>query len=104
MQVTNGSFRLDLKSGEVTAKRLGANGAERRALRAAQSAPPASVAGVPEPQFRSADGRYVMHPEQVADDTVWDKYLWTVYDAAPANASARSSRMSATRRSSSPAS
>jgi hypothetical protein len=23
-----------------------------------------------------------MHPESVADDTVWDKYVWTVYDAA----------------------
>lgn len=82
MEVTNGSFRLDLKSGEVTAKRLGLGGAERRTLRAAQSAPPASVAGVPEPQFRSADGRHVMNPERVADDTVWDKYVWTVYDAA----------------------
>jgi hypothetical protein len=82
MQVTNGSFRLNLKSGEVSAKRLGSNAAERRALRAAQSAPPARIAGVPEPQFRSADGGYVMHPEPVADDTVWDKYLWTVYDAS----------------------
>jgi hypothetical protein len=81
MEVTTGSFRLDLKSGEVSGKRLGASGAERRALRAAQAAPPASVAGVPEPQFRSADGKHVMHPEAVADDTVWDKYVWTVYDA-----------------------
>lgn len=81
MEVTTGSFRLDLKSGEVSGKRLGASGAERRALRAAQAAPPASVAGVPEPQFKSADGKHVMHPEAVADDTVWDKYVWTVYDA-----------------------
>jgi hypothetical protein len=81
MEVTTGSFRLDLKSGEVSGKRLGASGAERRALRAAQAAPPANVAGVPEPQFRSADGKHVMHPEAVADDTVWDKYVWTVYDA-----------------------
>jgi hypothetical protein len=22
-----------------------------------------------------------MHPERVADDTAWDKYVWTVYDA-----------------------
>ncbi len=36
MDVTSGSFRLDLKSGEVTGKRLGVSGAERRALRAAQ--------------------------------------------------------------------
>ncbi len=82
MEVTNGSFRLDLKSGEVTAQRLGLGGTERRALRAAPAAPPASVAGVPEPQFRSADGRHVMNPERVADDTAWDKYVWTVYDAA----------------------
>jgi hypothetical protein len=81
MAVTTGSFRLDLKSGEVSGKRLGASGAERRALRAAQGAPPASVPGVPEPQFKSADGGHVMHPELVADDTVWDKYVWTVYDA-----------------------
>ena len=82
MEVTNGSFRLDLKSGEVSAKRLGSNVTERKALRAAQSAPPARVAGVPEPQFLSADGRHVMNPERVADDTAWDKYVWTVYDAA----------------------
>ena len=81
MDVTTGSFRLDLKSGEVSGKRLGASGAERRALRAAQAAPPASVPGVPEPQFISADGKHVMHPERTADDTVWDKYVWTVYDA-----------------------
>ena len=65
MRVTTGSFRLDLKSGEVSGKRLGASGAERRALRAAQAAAPASVPGVPEPQFRSADGKHVMHPERV---------------------------------------
>jgi hypothetical protein len=82
MDVTSGSFRLDLQSGQVSAKRLGTSGAERRALRAAPTAPPASVKGVPEPQFRSADGRHVMHPELVADDTAWDKYVWTVYDAA----------------------
>jgi hypothetical protein len=82
MQVTTGSFRLDLKSGEVSGKRVGASGAERRALRAAQAAAPASVPGVPEPQFRSADGGHVMHPERVADDTAWDKYVWTIYDAA----------------------
>ena len=82
MKVTTGSFRLNLKSGEVSGKRLGASGAEQRALRAAQAAAPASVPGVPEPQFRSADGKHVMHPEQVADDTAWDKYVWTIYDAA----------------------
>ncbi len=64
MRVTTGSFRLDLKSGEVSGKRLGASGAEQRALRAAQAAAPASVPGVPEPQFRSADGKHVMHPER----------------------------------------
>lgn len=82
MRVTTGSFRLDLKSGEVSGKRLGASGAERRALRSAQAAAPASVPGVPEPQFRSADGKHVMHPERVADDTAWDKYVWTIYGAA----------------------
>lgn len=82
LKVTSGSFRLNLESGEVTSKRLGSSAADRKALRAAQVAPPAHVPGIPEPQFRSADGRHVMTPESVADDTVWDKYVWTVYDAS----------------------
>jgi hypothetical protein len=80
--VTSGSFRLNLKSGEITGKRLGAGPADRKALRAAQLAPPAHVPGVPEPQFLSVDRRHVMAPQAIADDTVWDKYVWTVYDAS----------------------
>ena len=45
MQVTTGSFRLDLKSGEVSGKRIGASGAERRALRAARRACRSKVVG-----------------------------------------------------------
>jgi hypothetical protein len=81
-KVTSGSFRLNLKSGEITGKRLGAGPADRKALRAAQLAPPAHVPGVPEPQFLSVDRRHVMAPQAIADDTVWDKYVWTVYDAS----------------------
>jgi hypothetical protein len=35
---------------------------------------------VPEPQILSADGGHVLASERVADDSVWEKYLWTIYD------------------------
>jgi outer membrane protein assembly factor BamB len=30
-------------------------------------------------QFASPDGAYVLASQRVADDRVWDKYLWTIY-------------------------
>jgi len=47
---------------------------------AAAAAPNPLLPGVPEPQFLSADGHYVLSSKRVADDPTWDKYLWTVYD------------------------
>ena len=43
-------------------------------------APAAQLPGVPEPQFASADGRHVMSSRRVGDDSVWDKYAWTIFD------------------------
>jgi hypothetical protein len=40
--------------------------------------------GVSGPQFRSADGRHILSSERVADDRVWEKYVWTIYDRGTA--------------------
>jgi hypothetical protein len=42
--------------------------------------PTAALPGVPEPQFLSADGRHVLSSQRVADDPVWDKYVWTLFE------------------------
>ena len=43
-------------------------------------APDAHLPDVPEPQFLSADGRHILSSRRVADDSEWDKYLWTIFD------------------------
>ena len=40
----------------------------------------AQVGSVTGQQFLSADGRHVLVSERVADDSVWEKYQWTVYE------------------------
>ena len=35
---------------------------------------------VPGVQFPSADGRHVLTSQRIADDSVWEKYRWTIYD------------------------
>ncbi len=38
------------------------------------------ISGVATAQYESADGRHVMASERVADDGVWDKYRWIVFE------------------------
>jgi hypothetical protein len=75
-----GTFGVELKSGNV----ISAVPAPAVAARAAPVRHPfaveARVADIPEPQFLSADGRHILHSERQADDSVWDKYLWSIYD------------------------
>lgn len=48
-------------------------------------APPTAVPegqgidGVPGEQFYSADGRHVLVSERIADDSVWEKYRWSIH-------------------------
>ncbi|MGH7712862.1 MAG: hypothetical protein ACREOG_16350, partial [Gemmatimonadaceae bacterium] len=42
----------------------------------------AKVSGAAPTQYESADGRHIVASERVADDRVWDKYRWTVYERA----------------------
>jgi len=38
------------------------------------------LARVPGSQFRSANNSHVLNSQRIADDSVWEKYSWTVYD------------------------
>jgi hypothetical protein len=38
--------------------------------------------GISGPQFLSADDKNVQSPQRIADDTVWNKYRWTIYERA----------------------
>ncbi len=42
------------------------------------------LSGAAPNQYESADGRHIVTSERVADDRVWDKYRWTVYERAGA--------------------
>jgi hypothetical protein len=76
---SSGAFLVDLPSGAMSPLRpeevVVAPARRTSELDAAPLLP-----GVPEPQVLSADGRHVLSSERVADDSVWDRYLWTIYD------------------------
>ncbi len=84
--VTRGAVRVGLAGGTVTPIDPPHPESFAAPTSAAPSAPASDVAttelvpGVPEPQFLSADGRHVLHSARVDDDTVWDKYLWTIFE------------------------
>lgn len=42
--------------------------------------PNETLANIPGRQFRSADDRYVLASEKVADARTWDRYRWTIYE------------------------
>lgn len=74
-----GAFRLDLASGRAA----DAGPGEKIAFVARRADLPANarVAAVTGQQFASADGRHVLASERIADDSVWDKYRWTIFEA-----------------------
>jgi hypothetical protein len=85
--VVRGTVRVDPLSGTVTAAgEADAPAPGPRPGTAGDSAPApdlepdATLPGVPQPQFLSADGRHVLSSTRIANDPDWDKYLWTVFD------------------------
>lgn len=79
--VMDGAFRLNLQSGAVTPQRP-----DRAALaapltgRAVRLAAGAALAGVSQPLFVSADGRYVLSAERAPNGSALEQYVWTLYD------------------------
>ncbi len=83
--VVRGAARVDPRSGTVTEEPVTpAPGAPPVAAGdsapASDLAPDAALPGVPQPQFLSADGRHVLSSTRTANDPVWDKYLWTIFE------------------------
>ena len=76
--VLNGTFQLDLASGNVSNRRS----ASRSKNVISRLAPTSfdHLPGVAEPQYLSADGKHILSSVRVADDTVVEKYQWTIYD------------------------
>ena len=76
-----GAFVIDLPSGAMSPLQPDEL-VVAPARRGAELADAERLPGVPEPQLLSADGRHVLGSELTADDSVWEKYLWTIYDRA----------------------
>ncbi len=77
--VSTGAVRMDLSTGTVTL----AKADDARPLLAARrpDVPIAQrLAHVPGPQFVAANERTVLTSERVGNDSVWEKYRWTIYD------------------------
>jgi hypothetical protein len=80
-KVMDGNFRLNLQSGAVSPQKP-----DRAALaapltgRAVRLAAGAALAGVSQPQFVSADGRYVLSAERAPNGSALEQYVWTLYD------------------------
>jgi hypothetical protein len=73
-----GQFRVDFSTGVVKSQELDtptAPSSERAPEISAQDHLP----DVPEPQFLSADGKHVLSSQLAGDDSIWEKYRWTIY-------------------------
>jgi hypothetical protein len=77
----SGALRIDLASGKVaplaSAGPLALSQTQQRRLDVAAAERVASVTG---DQFLSSDGRHVLASERIADDSIWDKYQWTIIE------------------------
>ena len=76
--VAEGEVRVNLRSGAVSEQQVPAP--RFRSGRSRNLAPNARLAGLPGVQVLSADNRYVLSSERIANDSVWEKYRWSVYD------------------------
>lgn len=76
----SGEVRMNLRTGAT--RRLLGVGTVLSGTRAVRL--DANRLSVPEPgeQFLSSDSQHVLVSERIADDPVWEKYRWTVYERA----------------------
>ena len=75
---TTGVIRIDLPTGKASDLPAAQRGAVP--ARNVDVSAEAQVGSVTGQQFLSADGRHVLVSERVADDSIWEKYQWTVYE------------------------
>lgn len=75
----SGTYRLDLSTG-ATSSVNGVGLALLHDIRQPVLNVTERLAGLPENQFLSADGRHILVSERVGDDRVWEKYKLTIYE------------------------
>jgi hypothetical protein len=80
-QTVNGTIRVDLSSRTISSLRP-AEVPPGLVPRSPDLSTTERLAGVPEPQFISADSGHVLSGERIADDSVWNRYRWRIYDLA----------------------
>jgi hypothetical protein len=79
--VASGTFRMDLSTGVMSpVKPEEVPVAVAAASRPPDLSPTERLAHIEGLQFRSANGRHVLNSQRIADDSVWEKYRWTIYD------------------------
>lgn len=80
IEPASGVVRVELRSGRTSA----APQDQKVSLvaRALEAAPEMRIAAITGQQFVSADGRHVLASERIGDDSVWDKYQWTILERA----------------------
>ncbi len=78
-RTTSGAVRMDLLSGALSSLKP-EEVPPGLARRPPDLAATERLVGVPGPQFIAADSGHVLGSERVADDRVWDKYRWTIYE------------------------
>lgn len=84
--VSTGTVRVNASTGRAAAIAPGDPAAAAAAVARRARTPDARgqerLATVPGTQYLSADGRHILTSERVADDRVWDKYEWTIFERA----------------------
>jgi hypothetical protein len=78
IQPASGVVRIELQSGRTSAAPQDQKVA--MTARTLEAAPEVRIAAVTGQQFVSADGRHVLASERIGDDSVWDRYRWTVFE------------------------
>ena len=82
-QNTSGTIRMELSSGTMSfVKKEDVPAA--LAPRSPDIAANERLPGVPGRQFIAADSAHILCSERAADDSVWDKYRWTIYNRTTA--------------------
>lgn len=76
---TGGELRMSLSTGTITRQGVNLQAQPRRPSRP-NVLLSERVAEQGESRYESADGRHLLASERVADDRVWEKYRWTIFE------------------------
>jgi len=76
----SGALRMNLKSGKISSLPKGTKSFAPAPSALTSVVAEERIAGVTGDQFDSADGRHILSSERIANDSVWEKYRWTIFN------------------------